>query len=224
MTEHLGHPKTPAWPILVAMPSTAKAKRPARAILANCPSTSPVTATPALSRRSCPSTRPAGVALMTRSCHVRPLHDRTRIQCHLQEMFGAEVSPSLILSVTDGEIDEAKAWQARPLEALYPIVIWTLYTSKLATQGRSEPRLCTWRWTSTWRGRRKSWACGSSKPKGSSLATGGHGAQNRGVANVFIACVDGLKGFPQAIEAVYPQTAMQQFVVHIVRHGLNYVS
>jgi transposase-like protein len=77
----------------------------------------------ALSRRSLPSTKPVGLALTTRSCRLYARGMTVReIQSHLEEMYGAEVSPSLISSVTDAVMDDAKAWQAPPLDALYPIV------------------------------------------------------------------------------------------------------
>jgi len=68
------------------------------------------------------------------------------IQAHLQEMYGAEVSPTLISTVTDAVMDEAKAWQSRPLDALYRSFTWTASTSNQGMLGRSRSKPCTWRW------------------------------------------------------------------------------
>ncbi|BBL57805.1 hypothetical protein MKFW12EY_14180 [Methylomonas koyamae] len=73
--------------------------------------------------------------------------------------------------------------------------------------------------------RRKSWGCGSPKPKApNSGCKAVTELKNRGVQDIFIACVDGLKGFPEAIETVYPQASVQLCIVHLVRNSLNYVS
>ena len=147
------------------------------------------------------------------------------IQGHLGEMYGTEVSPNLISSVTDAVIEEVKTWQSRPLDVLYPIV----YLDCIHVKGRDN---------------------GSVRVKAVYLALGikldgekellgiwiaqTEGAKfwlqvvtelkNRGVQDIFIACVDGLKGFPEAIETVFPKTAVQLCIVHMVRYSLNYVS
>ncbi len=122
------------------------------------------------------------------------------IHSHLQEMYGAEVSPTLISSVTDAVLDEVKAWQSRPLDALY-LAIGVNMDGMKEVLGL---------WMAQTEGA-KFWLQVVTELK------------NRGVADIFIACVDGLKGFPDAIEAVFPKTAVQLCLVHMVRHSLNFV-
>jgi putative transposase len=136
------------------------------------------------------------------------------IQSHLQEMYGAEVSPTLISSVTDAVMDAVKAWQSRPLDALYPIVymdcihVKALYLAiGINLDGIKE---VLGLWMSQTEGA-KFWLQVVTELK------------NRGVVDIFIACVDGLKGFPDAIEAVFPKAAVQLCIVHMVRHSLNFV-
>src|SRR3984893_11001296 len=130
------------------------------------------------------------------SMYARGMTTR-EIQGHLKEMYHIEVSPTLISHVTDAVIEEVKLWQGRPLEELYPIV----YLDALMVKVRDE---------------------GHVQNKAIYEVLGE--LQNRGVKDIFIACVDGLKGFPEAIEAVYPRTEVQLCIVHLVRASLNYVS
>lgn len=87
------------------------------------------------------------------------------IQGHLEEMYGTEVSPTLISTVTDAVIEDAKAWQSRPLDALYPIVYLAASTSKRAIAGQSGSRPSIWRWESTWLARRNCWVSGSPRAR-----------------------------------------------------------
>jgi putative transposase len=146
------------------------------------------------------------------------------IQSHLEEMYGTEVSPTLISSVTDAVVEEVKAWQARPLDTLYPIVyldcihvkvrdgsvrVKAVYLAIGINMGGEKEVLGLWIAQSEGA---KFWLQVVTELK------------NRGVQDIFIACVDGLKGFPEAIEAVYPHAAVQLCIVHMVRNSLNYVS
>ncbi len=141
------------------------------------------------------------------------------IQAHLEEMYGAEVSPSLISSVTDAVVDEVKAWQARPLDPVYPIVYLDCIHVKVRDGAvylaigitMSGEKEVLGLWLAQTEGA-KFWL---------QVVTE---LRNRGVQDIFIACVDGLKGFPEAIEAVFPYTTVQLCIVHMVRHSLNYVS
>ena len=148
------------------------------------------------------------------------------IQHHLQELYGVEVSPALISKVTDAVLDEVQAWQARPLDAVYPIVYLDAIHLKMRTQRPGpEPARCTWRWGSTGRGTRSCWGFGSARTEGAkfwlNVLTE---LRNRGVKDILIACVDGLTGFPDAIGHVFPQTQVQLCIVHMVRNSLRYVS
>lgn len=157
------------------------------------------------------------------SLYARGMTTR-EIQGHLEEAYGVEVSPSLISTVTEAVTDEVKQWQSRPLDEVYPIV----YLDAVRVKGRSDGRVVNkavhlaigvnmegskevlGMWTSENEGA-KFWLQIVTELK------------NRGVKDIFIACVDGLKGFPEAIEAVFPQAEVQLCIVHLVRNSLKYV-
>lgn len=140
-------------------------------------------------------------------------------------MYGTEVSPTLISSVTDAVMDEAKAWQARPLDVLYPIVYLDCIHVKTRDTGVVRAKAVYLALGINMAGEKEILGLWIAQTEGAKfwlqVVTE---LKNRGVADIFIACVDGLKGFPEAIEAVYPQTAVQLCLVHMVRHSLNYVS
>jgi len=158
------------------------------------------------------------------SMYARGMTTR-EIQSHLEEIYGVEVSPALISTVTDAVVDEVKSWQGRPLESLYPIVYLDALYVKIRDNGQVQNRAIylaigikldgikevLGMWTSANEGA-KFWLQVLTE------------LQNRGVEDIFIACVDGLKGFPEAIETVYPQAQVQLCIVHLVRASLNYVS
>jgi len=147
------------------------------------------------------------------------------IQGHLGEMYGTEVSPTLISTVTDAVIDDARAWQARPLDALYPIVYLDCIHVKVRDSGTVITKAVYLALGINLAGEKELLGIWIAKTEGAkfwlSVVTE---LKNRGVQDIFIACVDGLKGFPEAIEAVYPKTAVQLCIVHLVRYSLNYVS
>ena len=147
------------------------------------------------------------------------------IQSHLQEMYGTEVSPTLISSVTDAVMDDAKAWQARPLDALYPIVYLDCIHVKTRDAGAVRAKAVYLALGISMEGEKEILGLWITQTEGAKfwlqVVTE---LKNRGVQDIFIACVDGLKGFPEAIEVVYPKTAVQLCLVHMVRHSLNYVS
>jgi len=147
------------------------------------------------------------------------------IQGHLGEMYGTEVSPTLISTVTDAVIDDARAWQARPLDALYPIVYLDCIHVKVRDTGAVISKAVYLALGVNLAGEKELLGIWIAKTEGAkfwlSVVTE---LKNRGVQDIFIACVDGLKGFPEAIEAVYPKTAVQLCIVHLVRYSLNYVS
>ena len=147
------------------------------------------------------------------------------IQGHLEEMYGTEVSPALISSVTDAVLDEVKAWQARPLDALYPIVYLDCIHVKVRDTGAVRVKAVYLALGVNLEGSKDLLGLWIAQTEGAKfwlqVVTE---LKNRGVADIFIACVDGLKGFPEAIEAVYPKTQVQLCIVHLVRHSLNYVA
>ena len=147
------------------------------------------------------------------------------IQSHLEEMYGTEVSTGLISSVTDAVIDEVKAWQSRPLDALYPIVYLDCIHAKVRDGGAVRTKAVYLALGINLAGEKELLGIWIAQTEGAKfwlqVVTE---LKNRGVADIFIACVDGLKGFPEAIETVFPKTAVQLCIVHMVRYSLNYVS
>jgi len=157
------------------------------------------------------------------SLYARGMTTR-EIQGHLQEIYGVEVSPSLISTVTDAVIEEVKAWQTRPIEPLYPILFLDALRVKMRHEGQVENRAVYVAIGLDLEGRKDVLGLWSSANEGAKfwlqVLTE---LRNRGMKDVFIACVDGLKGFPEAIETVYPQAQVQLCIVHLVRASLNYV-
>ncbi len=147
------------------------------------------------------------------------------IQAHLQEMYGVEVSPSLVSAVTDAVIDEVKAWQNRPLDRVYPIVYLDALYVKIRDGLHVQNRAIYVAIGVNVEGRKEVLGLWASAHEGAKfwlqVLTE---MRNRGVEDMFISCVDGLKGFPEAIETVYPKTQVQLCIVHLVRASLNYVS
>jgi putative transposase len=158
------------------------------------------------------------------SMYARGMTTR-EIQGHLQEMYGVEVSPTLISDVTDAVIEEVKAWQSRPLEPLYAILYLDALYVKMRHEGRVENRAVYVALGVDWDGRKDVLGLWSSGNEGAKfwLAVLTE-LKNRGVKDVLIACVDGLKGFPQAIESIFPETRIQLCMVHLMRASLNYVN
>lgn len=157
------------------------------------------------------------------SLYARGLTVR-EIQQHLQEIYGTEVSASLISSVTDEVIDEVKAWQSRPLDGIYPIVYMDCIHVKVRDSGAVRIKALYLAIGVNVEGKKEVLGMWMAQTEGAkfwlSVMTE---LKNRGVNDIFIACVDGLKGFPEAIEAVFPQTTVQLCIVHMVRHSLNFV-
>ncbi len=147
------------------------------------------------------------------------------IQAQLQELYGVEVSPTLISNVTEAVMDEVRQWQMRPLEPVYPIV----YVDCLVVNVRENQRVINKALylvlAVNLEGQKELLGMWIAQMEGAkfwlSVLTE---LQNRGVKDLFIACVDGLNGLPEAIETVYPQTRVQLCMVHLVRNSLRYMS
>ena len=168
-------------------------------------------------------TRWAGFDEKILSLYARGMTVR-EIQSHLEEIYGTEVSPSLISSVTDAVADEVKAWQSRPLDAVYPIVYLDCIHTKVR-EGAVRVKAVYLALGINLAGEKEILGLWIAQNEGAKfwlqVVTE---LRNRGVQDIFVACVDGLKGFPEAIEAVFPHTSVQLCIVHMVRHSLNYVS
>jgi putative transposase len=147
------------------------------------------------------------------------------IQGHLEEIYKVEVSAALISEVTSAVQEEVQAWQNRPLESRYPIVYMDVLHVKMRDNGHVKNRAVYVAIGVNLEGGKEVLGLWSSDHEGAKLwlqvVTE---LRNRGVEDIFIACVDGLKGFPEAIELVYPKAQVQLCIVHMVRHSLNYVS
>jgi len=157
------------------------------------------------------------------SLYARGLSVRD-IQAHLKEMYGIDVSPSLISSVTDAVMEEVKLWQSRPLEPLYPIVYLDCIYVKVR-DGSVRSKAVYLAIGVNMAGEKEVLGLWLAQTEGAKFwLQVVNELRNRGVRDILIACVDGLKGFPEAIEAVFPQTTVQLCIVHMVRHSLNYVS
>ena len=146
------------------------------------------------------------------------------IQQHLTEMYGTEVSPTLISTVTDGVMDEVKQWQSRPLDAVYPVIYLDCIHAKVRDAGSVRAKAIYLAIGINMEGHKEILGLWIAQTEGAkfwlSVVTE---LKNRGVQDIFIACVDGLKGFPEAIETVYPHAIVQLCIVHMVRNSLNYV-
>ena len=226
MTEHLGHTKNASVANAAGNARNGKSKKTLKGDFGELPIDVPRDRHASFEPQIVPKhqTRWTGFDDKILSLYARGMTVR-EIQGHLQEMYGAEVSPSLISCVTDAVMDEAKAWQGRPLEALYPIVYLDCIHVKTRDSGAVRAKAVYLALGINMAGEKEILGLWIAQTEGAKfwlqVVTE---LKNRGVADIFIACVDGLKGFPEAIEAVYPQTAVQLCVVHMVRHSLNYVS
>lgn len=157
------------------------------------------------------------------SLYARGMTTR-EIQSHLEEIYQVEVSPALISSVTDAVIEEVKAWQNRPLEALYPILYLDALQVKVRDAAHIRNKAIYLAIGINLAGTKEVLGLWVAQTEGAKfwlqIVTE---LKNRGVKDIFIACVDGLKGFPEAIETVFPEAQVQLCIVHLVRHSLNYV-
>jgi putative transposase len=158
------------------------------------------------------------IALYARGMSVRD------IQAHLAEIYGVQVGHDLVSRVTDAVINDVRAWQQRPLEDVYPIVFLDCLVIKVRDGGSVQRRACYLALGVTLEGDRDVLGMWFQENEGAKfwlqVLTD---LKQRGVQDILIACVDGLKGFPEAIEAVFPKTWVQTCIVHLIRHSLRFV-
>ncbi len=147
------------------------------------------------------------------------------IRTHVKEMYGIEVSEATISGVTDRLIPELREWQQRPLDAIYPLIWLDAIHYKVKENGRYISKAVYTILGLTMEGKKELLGLYLSDAEGAkywlSVLTELH---NRGVKDILIACVDGLKGFPEAINSVYPETEVQQCVIHQIRNSMKYVA
>jgi putative transposase len=147
------------------------------------------------------------------------------IQSHLQELYQVEVSATLISNVTAEITAEVQAWQNRPLDALYPIVYFDALFVKSRQGGHSAPRAVYLALAITMQGNKELLGMWIADQEGASFWLSVFTElRNRGMQDCLIACVDGLKGFEQAIQTVFPRTCLQLCIVHQIRNSLRYVN
>lgn len=158
------------------------------------------------------------------SLYARGMTTR-EIQGHLEEIYGVEVSPALISDITDGVMEQAKAWQNRPLEAFYPVVFLDALFVKMRHEGRVENRAVFVALGINMEGQKEALGLWTGGGEGAKFWLGVlTELRNRGVRDIYVVCVDGLRGFPQAIESVFPQAQVQLCIVHLVRNSLNFAT
>ncbi len=147
------------------------------------------------------------------------------IQGHLLDLYDVEVSPTLISNVTDAVLEDVRAWQSRPLDAVYPILYLDAIHLKLRSSGAVQNQAVYVALGINLEGQKDLLGLWVGESEGAKFWLGVlTELRNRGVRDILIACVDGLKGFPDAIENLYPQTQVQLCIVHMVRNSLRYVS
>jgi len=158
------------------------------------------------------------------SLYARGLTTR-EIEGHLLEIYGVEISPTLVSQVTDAVNADVQLWQNRALEEVYPIVYFDALWTKTKETGTVKKVAVYLALGITMSGQKEvlgMWAANSEGAKfWLHVLTE---LKNRGVSDIFIGCVDGIKGFPEAMESVFPLTRIQLCLVHMVRHSLSYVS
>jgi putative transposase len=157
------------------------------------------------------------------SLYSRGLTTR-EIEGHLLEIYGVEVSPALVSQVTDSVCADVQVWQNRPLEEVYPIVYFDALWGKVRDNGQVAKVAVYLALGITMAGQKEVLGMWAANTEGAKfwlqVLTE---LKNRGVRDIFIGCVDGLKGFPEAMEAVFPATQVQLCLVHMVRNSLSYV-
>jgi putative transposase len=159
------------------------------------------------------------VSLYARGMTVR------EIQGHLQELYGVEVSPDLISRVTDAVLEEVREWQSRPLDAVYPVVFFDALRVKIRDEGLVRNKAVYVALAFTAQGDKEVLGLWIEQSEGAKFwLKVMNELKTRGVADILIAVVDGLTGFPEAIGAAFPQTTVQTCIVHLIRNSMAFVS
>jgi len=158
------------------------------------------------------------------SMYARGMSTR-EIAGHLRELYGIEVSADLISAVTDAVLEEIAAWQARPLEATYPLVFFDALRVKVRDEGLVRNKAVHIALGVRGDGAKEILGMWLEQNEGAKFwLRVMNELRNRGVEDILIAVVDGLKGFPDAINAAFPQTTVQTCIVHLLRQSLDFVS
>ena len=147
------------------------------------------------------------------------------IRGHLEELYGIDVSPDLISAVTDAVLEEVTEWQNRPLDVCYPLVFFDAIRVKIRDEGFVRNKAVYIALAILPDGSKEILGLWIEQTEGAKFwLRVMNELKNRGVGDILIAVVDGLKGFPEAISAVFPETVVQTCIVHLIRHSLSFVS
>jgi putative transposase len=158
------------------------------------------------------------------SLYARGLTVR-EIQGHLKELYGTEVSPDLISRVTDAVLDEVKEWQARPLDTVYPVIFFDALRVKIRDEGLVKNKAVYVALALDTDGDKHVLGLWIEQSEGAKFwLKVMNDLKTRGVQDILIAVIDGLKGFPEAIGTVFPETIVQTCIVHLIRSSMAFVS
>jgi len=146
------------------------------------------------------------------------------IERHLADLYGVQIGRDLISRVTDAVIEDVREWQQRPLDDVYPVVFLDALVLKIREGGTVQRRACYLALGVSVEGERDVLGMWFQETEGAKFWMQVLSElKQRGVADILLCCVDGLKGFPEAIEASFPNTVVQTCIVHLIRHSLRYV-
>lgn len=147
------------------------------------------------------------------------------IQSHIQELYGLDISATLISQITDKIVDLAKQWHNRPLESIYPIVFFDAIHYKVQSEGKVTNKAAYTCLALDITGRKDLLGIWVNEAEGANFWLNVlTELKNRGVQDILISCIDGLKGFPEAINTVFPKTEIQLCVIHLIRNTLKYIA
>ena len=147
------------------------------------------------------------------------------IQAHVRELYGIEISPDLVSAVTDSVIDEVSAWQSRPLEATYAIVFFDALRVKIRDEGLVKNKAVYLAIGMRASGHKEVLGFWIEQSEGAKFwLRVMNEIRGRGTQDILIAVVDGLKGFPEAITSVFPDTVVQTCIVHLIRFSMQFAS
>jgi putative transposase len=226
MEEHLGYPKGERGEEPKDNPrngtSTKRVKTEDGELEIAVPRDRNGTFTPQLVKKR--QTRLDGFDEKVLSLYARGMSTR-EIQGHLHELYGTEVSPELVSRVTDAVLEDVQEWRKRPLAPVWPVVYLDALVIRVREGGSVRRKAAYLAIGLNLEGRKEVLGIWLEETEGAKfwlkVVTE---LKNRGVEDILIACVDGLKGFPQALESVFPNTTVQTCIVHMIRNSTHYVS
>jgi putative transposase len=224
LTEHLGHPPggVPQGPNVRNGAGTKTVKTDLGAVEITTPRDRDGSFAPKLVGKR--QTRLAGLDDKILGLYAGGMTVRD-ISSHLAELYGVKVGRDTISNVTDAVLDDIEAWRTRPLEAVYPIVYFDALFVKVREDRSVRSRACYLALGVTCDGDREVLGIWWQETEGAKFWLAVlNDLRRRGVQDVLISCVDGLKGFPEAIQATFPAAWVQTCIVHLIRASLRYVN